>query len=225
LQQCSGRKLAAHFIPKIGAAKAWMLIKRVITLPDTNKGQCENYGEVLLLAWKNTLKEGDENNKLQEQLERVFMDVVYYALQHLHCNKNFMAMLEPLNKARNKQIDEMIFRTFEPNLWRCLKAANDSVRYNACCLFLPFYPFVCEDDIHVIVQQGLILDLLRDENYAIRADACRRTLFILSTHFDTFPVDFIKRSFTQVYVGLVHLGTLTQLIFLWFTLSSNWCAV
>lgn len=53
--------------------------------------QCANYGEVLLLAWKNAVKDGVQ--RLQHQLERIFMDVVYYALQHLRCNKKFMAVL------------------------------------------------------------------------------------------------------------------------------------
>uniref|UniRef100_A0A915PHR5 Uncharacterized protein n=1 Tax=Setaria digitata TaxID=48799 RepID=A0A915PHR5_9BILA len=195
-----GKKLAAHFIPKIGVDKFWMLIKKVITAERTSKTHCASYGEVLLLAWKNAVKDGA--HRLQHQLERIFMDVVYYALQHLRCNKKFMAMLEPFGKARNKQVDAMIYRTFEPNLWRSLKAANETVRYNACCLFLPFYPFVSDDDIenaeNVNMQQSVIIDLLKDDSYGIRSEACRRTLFILSTYFDTFPLDFIKQCLTQI---------------------------
>ncbi|CAG9529548.1 unnamed protein product [Cercopithifilaria johnstoni] len=195
-----GKKLAAHFILRIGIDKFWLLVKKVVTSEKTSKVQCVNYGEVLLLAWKNVVKDGV--NKFQDRLERIFMDVVYYALQHLRCNKKFMAMLECFGKARSKQIDAMIYRTFEPNLWRCLKAANETVRYNACCLFLPFYPFVSDDDIenaeNISMQQGIIIDLLKDDSYGIRSEACRRTLFILSTYFDTFPLDFIKQCLTQI---------------------------
>ncbi|VDM18922.1 unnamed protein product [Wuchereria bancrofti] len=200
-----GKKLAARFVSKIGIDKFWMLVKKVVTSEKTNKMQCANYGEVLLLAWKNAAKDGV--HRLQHQLERIFMDIVYYALQHLRCNKKFMAfrelqMLEPFGKARSKQIDAMIYRTFEPNLWRCLKAANETVRCNACCLFLPFYPFVSDDDIEnaesVNLQQGIIIDLLKDDSYGIRSEACRRTLFILSTYFDTFSLDFIKQCLTQI---------------------------
>ncbi|KAL3994567.1 Condensin II non structural maintenance of chromosomes subunit family protein [Acanthocheilonema viteae] len=195
-----GKKLAAHFISKIGIDKFWMLVKKVVTSEKTSKMQCVSYGEVLLLAWKNAVKDGIHT--LQHRLERIFMDIVYYALQHLHYNKKFMAMLESFGKARSKQIDAMIYRTFEPNLWRCLKAANETVRYNACCLFLPFYPFVSDDDIenaeNVNMQQGIIIDLLKDDSYGIRSEACRRTLFILSTYFDTFPFDFIKQCLTQI---------------------------
>ncbi|KAM3719155.1 Condensin-2 complex subunit [Dirofilaria immitis] len=195
-----GKKLAAHFIPKIGADKFWMLVKRVVTSGKTSRIQCVNYGEVLLLAWKNAVKDGIHN--LQYRLERIFMDIVYYALQHLHYNKKFMAMLESFGKTRNKQIDAMIYRTFEPNLWRCLKAANETVRFNACCLFLPFYPFISDDDIENVesinMQQGIIVDLLKDDSYGIRSEACRRTLFILSAYFDTFPLNFIKQCLTQI---------------------------
>ncbi|VDN89055.1 unnamed protein product [Brugia pahangi] len=228
-----GKKLAAHFISKIGADKFWILVKKVVTSEKTNKMQCANYGEVLLLAWKNAAKDGI--HRLQHRLERIFMDIVYYSLQHLRYNKKFMAvlffcsqynkkrwfrylywnkyeyvvfaiprlqMLEPLGKARSKQIDAMIYRTFEPNLWRSLKAANETVRCNACCLFLPFYPFVSDDDIEnaesVSLQQGIIIDLLKDDSYGIRSEACRRTLFILSTYFDTFSLDFIKQCLTQI---------------------------
>ncbi|EJD74302.1 hypothetical protein LOAG_18365 [Loa loa] len=195
-----GKKLAAHFISKIGVDKFWMLVKKVVTSEKTSKTQCANYGEVLLLAWKNAMKDGA--HRLQHRLERIFMDVVYYALQHLRCNKKFMAMLESFGKARNKQVDAMIYRTFEPNLWRCLKAANETVRCNACCLFLPFYPFVSDDDIenaeNVSLQQGIIIDLLKDDSYVIRSEACRRTLFILSAYFDIFPLDFIKQCLTQI---------------------------
>ncbi|VIO94322.1 Uncharacterized protein BM_BM4413 [Brugia malayi] len=195
-----GKKLTAHFISKIGADKFWILVKKVVTSEKTNKMQCANYGEVLLLAWKNAAKDGV--HRLQHRLERIFMDIVYYSLQHLRYNKKFMAMLEPLGKARSKQIDAMIYRTFEPNLWRSLKAANETVRCNACCLFLPFYPFVSDDDIEnaesVSLQQGIIIDLLKDDSYGIRSEACRRTLFILSTYFDTFSLDFIKQCLTQI---------------------------
>ncbi|VDO69083.1 unnamed protein product, partial [Onchocerca flexuosa] len=124
LTKYSGKKLAAHFILKIGVDKFWILVKKVITSEKTTKIQCSNYGEVLLLAWKNAVKNGI--HRLQYQLERIFMDIVYYALQHLRYNKKFMAMLEFFGKARSKQIDAMIYRTFEPNLWRCLKAANET---------------------------------------------------------------------------------------------------
>ncbi|VDK67569.1 unnamed protein product [Litomosoides sigmodontis] len=200
ISSLEGKKLAAHFISKIGVDKFWTLIKKVVTSEETSKVQCVNYGEVLLLAWKNAVKEGVHS--LQHRLERIFMDVVYYALQHLRYNKKFMAMLESFGKARSKQIDSMIYRSFEPNLWRCLKAANETVRYNACCLFLPFYPLVSDDDIEsaesVSMQQGIIIDLLKDDSYGIRSEACRRTLFILSTYFDTFPLDFIKQCLTQI---------------------------
>ncbi|OZC11240.1 hypothetical protein X798_01656 [Onchocerca flexuosa] len=199
-----GKKLAAHFILKIGVDKFWILVKKVITSEKTTKIQCSNYGEVLLLAWKNAVKNGI--HRLQYQLERIFMDIVYYALQHLRYNKKFMAMLEFFGKARSKQIDAMIYRTFEPNLWRCLKAANETVRFNACCLFLPFYPFVSDDDIenaeNISMQQGIIIDLLKDDSYGIRSEACRRTLFLLSTYFDTFPLDFIKQCLTQIIDNL-----------------------
>ncbi|MCP9261931.1 BMA-CAPG-2 [Dirofilaria immitis] len=169
-----GKKLAAHFIPKIGADKFWMLVKRVVTSGKTSRIQCVNYGEVLLLAWKNAVKDGIHN--LQYRLERIFMDIVYYALQHLHYNKKFMAMLESFGKTRNKQIDAMIYRTFEPNLWRCLKENVESIN----------------------MQQGIIVDLLKDDSYGIRSEACRRTLFILSAYFDTFPLNFIKQCLTQI---------------------------
>uniref|UniRef100_A0A8R1TJH0 Uncharacterized protein n=1 Tax=Onchocerca volvulus TaxID=6282 RepID=A0A8R1TJH0_ONCVO len=199
-----GKKLAAHFILKIGIEKFWILVKKVITSEKTTKIQCSSYGDVLLLAWKNAVKDGI--HRLQYQLERIFMDVVYYALQHLRYNKKFMAMLESFGKARSKQIDAMIYRTFEPNLWRCLKAANETVRFNACCLFLPFYPFVSDDDIenaeNINMQQGIIIDLLKDDSYGIRSEACRRTLFLLSTYFDTFPLDFIKQCLTQIIDNL-----------------------
>lgn len=62
--------------------------------------------------------------------------------------------------------------------------------------------FVQENAENVSMQQGIIIDLLKDDSYGIRSEACRRTLFILSTYFDTFPLDFIKQCLTQVIFNI-----------------------
>ncbi|VDN01860.1 unnamed protein product [Thelazia callipaeda] len=166
-----GKKLASLFIPKIGVANFWTLVRKVISFEETQSTHCSDYGEVLLLAWNSAL---DQSFKFK--LEEVFMDIVYYSLQHAKYSKKFFS------------------------------AANGTVRYNACCLFFSFYPFVTNNDAENVENFAnhlkIIIELLNDGSFAIRAVACKQTLYLLSQYFDTFSVDFIKQSLTQYVLNI-----------------------
>ncbi|VDM42273.1 unnamed protein product [Toxocara canis] len=192
-----GRKLAAAFLLNIGLEGVWGAICSAGSKQNVKRVLCERYGEVLLLAWKRT--EEKERGEVVEVLSRV----AHFSLcMEPDVAKNFLAMLQPIRKARCKQVDAMLFTIFLPNLWRSLTARNAKVRFNAIKLLAAFYPIITDDDFVNADFEGrqreALLTLLLDDSYGIRIEACKGALSILSSFWITFDGAYIKQLLGKV---------------------------
>ncbi|VDK42173.1 unnamed protein product [Anisakis simplex] len=175
IESAEGRKLALALVPEVGIKTVWNIIHRLAADKTSDRKVLENYGELLLMAWK----KADEGER--EKILDVYQDAVYYSLcVKSDIAKNHAAVLEPMRKARCKQIDSVIFQMMLPNIWRSLKTNAE---------------FMAR-------QQESLFELLTDESVDIRIEAVKGVLSILSSYWVTFDASYIRRVLAMIVDNL-----------------------
>ena len=138
LRNPEGRKLCVYFF---GLHPPFILeMHRAIKaqIPVCRKSLRELYGEVYFRAWR-----AASGVYLEKIEEGCLQDLMFHAV---HASSTMMAtaLRQVLDythqQKRQRGVDQMLLRLYEPILWRSLKVANPHVRRNAATLFVEAFP-------------------------------------------------------------------------------------
>ncbi|KAG7350521.1 condensin II non structural maintenance of chromosomes domain containing protein [Nitzschia inconspicua] len=190
-------------------------------IPAAKDTVLEAYGEIYHRAWKDARESpshdeiSEDNNidskPIRQIIEEEVLQDLMYSVIHLASPKTFNAVLkvlEPLHvDKKNKDVAGMLYRLYNPILWRSLAATNPTVRHNAVLLLEKVFPL--NDPHHVSGQnstkesvlKGLkaLRDALADVDPIVRAVASKASCGICAVFWEALPAGEI-RNLLQVIV-------------------------
>ncbi|KAK5579142.1 hypothetical protein RB653_008821 [Dictyostelium firmibasis] len=158
-----------------------------------NKTTRDSYAEIYFKAWK--IAQGPFLVKIE-----------YYCIQNLmevaiHCSnqklsKNLNAFLHYFhNQKPYKEVDPMLYRLYEPILFRSLSVSHPLVRTNAARLFYDSFPLKKSNednqediDSELSRQFKLLKDLFEDPSIQVRVVAIEGTFEVLSKFWELIPL-------------------------------------
>ncbi|XP_065053043.1 condensin-2 complex subunit G2-like [Rhopilema esculentum] len=151
--------------------------------------------EIYFKSWKES--SGECKKKIEEGC---IQDLMHCAV---HAKKAIFGRLASMLNYFHQQkclleVEEMLYKLYQPILWRALKAANPLVRANAASLLIDAFPLqdpsggVVENDGLKQMQFDAIAELLQDSFPAVRAIAVLGVCKICYRFWEFLPVATIK---------------------------------
>ncbi|GAQ82457.1 hypothetical protein KFL_001120010 [Klebsormidium nitens] len=160
-------------------------------IPSGRKSILETYGDILFKAWK--VASGPCLYELEYNcVQRLAEACLYASTPGLAAN--IRRVLGGFNSQKKQRgVDELLLRLYEPLLFRALQVANASVRHNALLLFVDVFPLQNPDAPHdqtdalLQKQVGLLDKLLSDPAPTVRASAVEGVCRILRVFWELIP--------------------------------------
>ena len=211
LRCAEGRKLVAYFFslhPPL-VAELHRAIKAQV--PACRKSQREAYGEVYFRAWRHASTLGGPGLVAIE--EGCLQDLMFHGL-HAASTAMAAAVRQVLaftnEQKRQRGVDAMLLRLWEPILWRALQCANPHVRKNAATLFVEAFPLqdatlpAVELDLCMQRQFDYVGKLLKDDAVGVRVVAVHGACRILALYWELIPAATTKALLTTLVKDLAH---------------------
>ena len=164
------------------------------TVPGTSNLQMKAYSRIIFEAWRSA--EGGCKIEIEENIQDwMNLGVVCDA----KISKKVRDLLLSFHVHRDPLVEDMLYRLYEPILWRNLKVANWKIRHNATAIFSVAFPLVSMD--HDLEQTNQMLvqqykhfeDLMRDEHPAVRDLAIKGVCRALRSYWEMTPHDHLSR--------------------------------
>ena len=209
LRNADGRKLLVYMF---GLHPPFVLeMHRAIKaqIPACRKSLRELYGEVYFRAWR-----AASGVYLERIEEGCLQDLMYHAV---HASSTMMAtalrqvLAYTHEQKRQRGVDQMLLRLYEPILWRSLKVANPHVRRNAATLFIEAFPLqdptkpMVELDQLLQMQFEALGSLLRDTAVAVRVVAVQGVCRVVALYYpELIPPQTAKALLTSLVKELAH---------------------
>ncbi|CAH1776019.1 unnamed protein product [Owenia fusiformis] len=178
-------------------------------LPGCSSCLLEWYGEVYFRAWRSAT--GPYLDKIEQNC---IQDLMYHAI-HLPrtSSKNLAASLGKVlhyihGQKKQRGVDEMLLRLYDPIIWRSLKVANSTIRGNAVSLLIDAFPLQNPDstveELDFIMQKQFdALDtLLKDPCPSVRATVVYGVCHICNVYWELIPTQNIKTFIVQLIQDL-----------------------
>lgn len=129
---------------------------------------------------------------IEDNVQQLLQEAVH--LREQKTFSCFRSLLRAFHDVRRSvEIDAMLFRIYDPIIWRSLRCANASVRANASVLFLDIFPLQssggnAEQDERILQKQfDLLSTLLTDSDQRVRALTALGVCHILTEYWDVLP--------------------------------------
>ena len=177
-------------------------------IPVCRKALRSLYGEVYFKAWR-----GASGAYLERIEEGCLQDLMFHAV---HASSTAMAtslrqVLGHLHEQkRQKGVDQMLVRLYEPVLWRALKVANGHVRRNAAVLFIEAFPLqdptlpVTAIDAQMQMQFDALHALCKDPCVSTRLVGVQGVCRVLALFWELIPTLTAKSLLTLLSRDLAH---------------------
>ena len=204
-----GRRLVAYLfsldVSLIG--ELYRAIKAQI--PCCRKSLREKFGEVLFRVWR----AAESGDALVEIEERVLQDLMFHAI-HASTTAMAVALRQILayvhDQKRQRGVDQMLLKLWEPILFRALTMANPHVRRNAATLFVEAFPL--QDSSLAAVELDKLLNdqferlavLLKDDCVSVRVVAVHGVCRVLALYWDLIPTVAAHHLLTTLVKELAH---------------------
>ncbi len=197
-------------------------------IPLAKSAYHEAYGEIYFAAWKeaaeNTLNESrvqnsvlenisdsdiEENytSEIQSAVEDAIQNLMYASLHapSPHMAKAILAILEPLHShKKNPAVDSLLYRLYNPILWRALSATNPLVRIHGSTALHKTFPLhdpnagkvhlkeVNEKSVEVLIR------LLNDDDPKVRIAGCDAAIRVLGLFWDALKSEHIRSLLNEI---------------------------
>ncbi|KAL3837006.1 hypothetical protein ACJMK2_022399 [Sinanodonta woodiana] len=165
------------------------------------------YGEVYFLAWKQA-----EDKQKQKLESSCIQDLMHHCILGNHAIfPALRTLLFYLHKQKKqKGMNDMLYKLYEPILWRHLKVANSTVRLNAVTLLLDAFPIVMEDtskqeaERQLQQQFDIFHTLLKDPSHHVRSKTVQGVFNIMSLYWEMIPSETLRGLILIMLDGLLH---------------------
>ena len=220
LKNADGRKMIAYLF-QLDPSLARDLHHSIrIQIPYSKTSALGAYGEIYSNAWKNVAQERaidqdaieeeddeDEANIIESAIEDALQDLMsgYLHAPTAHFAKNILIVLSSLHSQKSNPLyDSLLYRLYNPILWRALSAANPLVRIHASTILHTTFPL--EDpnggkahSKEVISKSiEMLTSLLNDNDPKVRIAGCDSAIRILGVCWDIISSDHIRSLLNQI---------------------------
>jgi hypothetical protein len=167
-------------------------------IPETKKSVLQAYGEIYHRAWKDSLD--DDSEEVQDAIEHKALQNLMHASIHVSAPatlKSVMTVLETIhNDKKSTHTAELLYRLYNPILWRSLSAANPVVRKNAVVVLEKVFPLhdPTANQTKEAVEKGTaaLKTALQDKDPRVRVAAAEATAKICTIFWDALPATEIR---------------------------------
>ena len=173
-------------------------------IPGCSKSDGHNIGEIYMKAWSQ--HEGDNKEVIEDSIQ----NFMYHCILAKKKSKIFEPLLALLNSfhinKKNKNVQALMQKLWEPLLWRYLKVANADVRSNAVRILTEAFPLEdpnAELEVRAAAQESqvqILLELLKDDVPEVRVQAVQGATLILSRFWIIFSATDIQ-SFMSILIN------------------------
>jgi condensin-2 complex subunit G2 len=190
-------------------------------IPQTKKNILQAYGEIYHRAWKEALVEHEEDE--EEEGEEINMNnarmIEHEALQDLmHASihvaapatlKSILSVLETLfQDKKNAQTAELLYRLYNPIIWRSLGFANPMIRKNAIVILEKVFPLNNPSTVNQTKEAiekaaEALKNALQDRHPMVRIAAAQATCNICTVYWETLPATEIRMLLNRKYLFFV----------------------
>ncbi|XP_060579913.1 condensin-2 complex subunit G2-like [Ruditapes philippinarum] len=151
------------------------------------------YGEIYFRAWQS----GSVTQKIEQDC---IQDLIYHAV---HAQPALAPALKKVlsyihGQKKQRDVDDLLFRLYEPIIWRSLTAANSQVRANSAALFCEIFPLqspelsVKESDDLIQKQFEQFQKMLEDPFPNIRSLSVLGVFRVMEKYWEMIPQDTLK---------------------------------
>jgi hypothetical protein len=223
LKLSEGKKLLSSLLQDNDLMKDFHLSFRA-QFPTAKESILQAYGEIYLRAWRDSEQSQEhwhvddsndsiETRSIRHTIEQQILQELMYAVIHVASTKTFQAtvtVLEPIHvEKKNKEVANMMYRLYNPILWRSLRAANPRVRRNAVTILEKVFPLY--DPFHkkghndtksaVLKGTNALRDALVDNHPNVRVAALRATGNVCALFWEALPPGEIRTLLSRELVG------------------------
>jgi condensin-2 complex subunit G2 len=214
LKLTEGTKLLSCLLQDADLVKDLHLSFRA-QLPTAKETVLHAYGEIYQRAWRDSkespdqgrLEDSNENivsRSMRHTIEHEVLQELMYAVIHVASPKTFqsiVAVLEPIHvDKKNHEVASMMYRLYNPILWRSLRAANPRVRRNAVTILekvFPLYDPFQKNGYNTTKEAVLkgtkaLRDALVDDDPNVRVAALRATGNVCAVFWEALPPEEIR---------------------------------
>lgn len=177
-------------------------------IPNQRRSILKKYGSIYFKAWVGSAGAARATIE-QDCVQRFVHDAVHASSSSLFAAVRSVLQIFFENK-RHAGVDEMLFRSCSPILWRGVKAANDSVRRQAAVLLFDAFPLRdpqfnnAQMDLTLQKQFDAFEELLGDSHPAVRIAAIQGVAKVLSVYWELLPAETIRCFISKLVVDLVN---------------------
>ncbi|KAK3582983.1 hypothetical protein CHS0354_027108 [Potamilus streckersoni] len=176
-------------------------------IPNAPRSWHSRYGEVYFLAWKQA-----EDKQKQKLETSCIQDLMHHCILGNHAIfPALRTLLFYLHKQKKqKGMNDMLYKLYEPILWRHLKVANSAVRLNAVTLLLDAFPLVMEDaskqeaESQLQQQFDIFHTLLKDPSHHVRSKTVQGVFKIMSLYWEMIPSETLRGLISIMLNDLLH---------------------
>lgn len=167
-------------------------------IPQAKKTILQAYGEIYLKAWKDALD--DDNIEVQEAIEHQTLQDLMHASIHVSAPatmKSVLTLLEPIYLDKKTQnTAELLYRLYNPIIWRSLASTNPMVRKNAIVVLEKVFPLhdPAANQTKEAVEKAVIAlkNALQDKDPRVRIAGADATASICTIFWEALPATEIR---------------------------------
>ncbi|CRH01444.1 conserved Plasmodium protein, unknown function [Plasmodium relictum] len=181
-ENCDG-KIFLSYVWSLNENIAYHLFNKfvhsTVVLPFDN---INHYSKIIYSTWKNC--SDDMKSVIETQLEHL----VHFSLKcPIKIAARFRCVLNIFHTNKgDKSINKLIFKIYDPVIWRNLMSPNWKIRFNATCIFQLIFPVVdpCIKDINYLEEMdkayNALIELSEDKNICVRQATAKCICYILN---------------------------------------------
>ena len=177
-------------------------------IPHCRKSMRGLYGEVYFRAWR-----AATGPYLEKMEADVLQDLMFHAV-HASSTAMANALVQVLaythEQKRQRGVDQMLLRLYDPILWRALNVANPHVRRNAASIFIEAFPLQdptkpnVELDELMQKQFDALQTLLKDDVIAVRVIGVQGVARVLCLFWELIPLNTSRSLLELLTKELAH---------------------
>lgn len=190
-------------------------------IPQAKKSILLSYGEIYYRAWKDmqqqeeddTHGDGDDELSPLATLEHEALQDLMHASIHVAAPATLKSVFTVLElffaDKKSSETARLLYRLYNPILWRSLAAANPMVRKNAICVLEKIFPLndpSCANQTKDAIEKAALAlkTSLQDKSPQVRIMAASATAKICTVFWDAMPATEIRMLLNRKYCWVLY---------------------
>ncbi|CAD2111205.1 condensin-2 complex subunit G2, putative [Plasmodium vinckei] len=150
-----------------------------------------HYCEIIYMAWKNS--SGEMQFVVENQIEYLVQFSIKCPIK-IASRFRYLLNIFHTNKG-DKNVNNLIFKIYDPVIWRNLMSANWKIRFNTVCIFQLIFPVVdpCIKNINYLQEMekayNALFDMCEDENSCVLQAIAKCICYVINELWEIISED------------------------------------